>query len=59
MELSIFDCVSPLDYRYYGDDPNMIELLAPYVTERAYIASELEVEAAPREPGCLLAGRGG
>jgi adenylosuccinate lyase len=46
MEISLFDCVSPLDYRYYGDDPKMIELLAPYVSERAYIASELEVEAA-------------
>ncbi len=55
MELSIFDCVSPLDYRYYGDDPNMIELLAPYVTERAYIASELEVEAAAVQ---VLANRG-
>ncbi|MCE5216435.1 adenylosuccinate lyase [bacterium] len=46
MEFSIFDCVSPLDYRYYGDDPKMIELLGPHVTERAYILSELEVEAA-------------
>ena len=46
MDLSIFDCVSPLDYRYYGDDPKMVELLGPHVTERAYILSELEVEAA-------------
>jgi len=46
MEISLSDCVSPLDYRYYGDDPKMVELLAPTVSERAYIASELEVEAA-------------
>lgn len=46
MDLSIFDCASPLDYRYYGDDSAMVQLLSPYVTERAYIYSELEVEAA-------------
>ncbi|MBP8954493.1 MAG: adenylosuccinate lyase, partial [Armatimonadetes bacterium] len=55
MDLSLFDCVSPLDYRYYGDDPRMVELLAPYVTERAYIRSELEVEAAAAR---VLAKRG-
>ncbi len=46
MDLSIFDCASPLDYRYYGDDPQMVKLLGPYVTERAYIRAELEVEVA-------------
>lgn len=46
MDISIFDCVSPLDYRYYANDPRAVELLGPYVSERAYFRSELEVEAA-------------
>lgn len=46
MNISIFDCASPLDYRYYGNDPALLELLGPHVTERAYILSELAVEAA-------------
>jgi adenylosuccinate lyase len=46
MDISLFDCVSPLDYRYYGNDPKLLALLAPTVSERAYISSELEVELA-------------
>jgi adenylosuccinate lyase len=46
MDISLFDCVSPLDYRYYGNDPRLLALLAPTVSEKAYISSELEVELA-------------
>jgi adenylosuccinate lyase len=42
----LFDCVSPLDFRYWGQDPALRELLAPYVTERARVRSEARVEAA-------------
>lgn len=44
--LNIFDCVSPLDFRYYGQDKQLRELLGPYLTERARVASELQVEVA-------------
>ena len=42
----LFDCVSPLDFRYWGQDPALRELLAGYVTERARVRSEARVEAA-------------
>ncbi len=44
--INIFDCVSPLDFRYYGQDEQLRELLGPYLTERARVASELRVEVA-------------
>lgn len=44
--MDLFDCVSPLDYRYYGNDAKLVALLGPTVSERAYISSELEVELA-------------
>lgn len=45
-ERGIFDSVSPLDFRYYGQDRALQELLDPYVTERGRVASEAMVEAA-------------
>ena len=42
----LFDCVSPLDFRYWGSDRALRELLEPYVTERARVRSEARVEAA-------------
>jgi adenylosuccinate lyase len=44
--LSLFDCVSPLDFRYYGQEPALQRLLGEYVTERARVRSEARVEAA-------------
>jgi adenylosuccinate lyase len=44
--LELFDCVSPLDFRYWGQDRALRELLEPYVTERARVRSEARVEAA-------------
>lgn len=44
--INIFDCVSPLDFRYYGQDEQLRELLGPYLSERARMAAELQVEAA-------------
>ena len=46
MNISLYDCVSPLDYRYYGGEPKLVELLGPHLTDAACIRSELEVEAA-------------
>ncbi len=39
-----FDCVSPLDFRYYDD--SLREVFDPYVTESARVRSEAMVEAA-------------
>jgi adenylosuccinate lyase len=44
--LDLFDCVSPLDFRYWGQDPALRKLLEGYVTERARVRSEARVEAA-------------
>ncbi len=46
MKIDIYDCVSPLDFRYYGQDEALRKLLAPYVSERARLAAELRVEVA-------------
>jgi len=45
VQINIFDCVSPLDFRYYGPDLKLRERLAPYVSERGRLQSELRVEA--------------
>jgi adenylosuccinate lyase len=45
-ELSLFDCVSPLDFRYYGGDARLFTMLSPWVSERARVTSEAQVEAA-------------
>ena len=41
-----FDATSPLDYRYYGDNPKFFARLQPYVSETAYIKYILKVELA-------------
>lgn len=41
-----FDSTSPLDYRYYGDNPAFFARLQPYVSETAYINYILKVELA-------------
>ncbi len=41
-----FDCVSPLDFRYYLPNDKLRALLDDYVTERARVRSEAMVEAA-------------
>jgi adenylosuccinate lyase len=41
-----FDATSPLDYRYYGDNPKFFARLQPYVSETAYINYILKVELA-------------
>ncbi len=46
MDISIYDCVSPLDFRYYGQDENLRQLLAPYVSERGRIRALVAVEVA-------------
>ena len=46
MLIDAFDCVSPLDFRYYANDPRLVELLGPYVSERGRLRAELAVEAA-------------
>lgn len=45
-EFTVHDCVSPLDYRYYGGSPRVFALLSPYVSEAARVRSEARVEAA-------------
>ncbi|HEY3397120.1 MAG TPA: lyase family protein [Armatimonadota bacterium] len=45
-QLDIFDCVSPLDFRYWLQDDKLRPRLEPFVTERARVRSEARVEAA-------------
>jgi adenylosuccinate lyase len=44
--VSRFDAISPLDYRYYGDNPEFFKRLQPYVSEAANIRYLLRVELA-------------
>jgi len=44
--LSPFDCLSPLDYRYYAGKPEVFARLSPFLSERARVAYEAKVEAA-------------
>jgi adenylosuccinate lyase len=46
VHLTPFDCVSPLDFRYYGTSRSLFKKLAPFVSERARVAYELKVEVA-------------
>jgi adenylosuccinate lyase len=41
-----YDATSPLDYRYYGDNPTFFRRLRPYVSEAAYIDYSLRIELA-------------
>jgi adenylosuccinate lyase len=52
---TLFDNVSPLDFRYYGQDEALQKLLDPYVTESGRVRSEAMVEAAATR---VLARRG-
>ena len=44
--MDVFDSISPIDYRYYGDSPDFFARLQPYVSERANIDYLLRVEVA-------------
>src|SRR5438477_5096538 len=44
--MDLFDTISPIDYRYYGDDPQFFARLQPYVSEKANIDYLLRVEVA-------------
>ncbi len=46
MNINLFDCISPLDFRYYGPVQRIFEKLAPYLSERARVTYELRVEIA-------------
>lgn len=41
-----FDFISPLDTRYYGDNPAVFAALHPYLSEKAAITYQLKVEQA-------------
>jgi len=44
--METFDCVSPLDYRYYGENDRIYKKVHPYLSEEANIRYTLRVEAA-------------
>ena len=44
--MSVFDTISPLDYRYYGTNPALIKELKPYLSEEALIQYLCKVEVA-------------
>ena len=41
-----YDCVSPLDFRYYGQEADIFERLQPFVSETAFIRFQARVERA-------------
>ena len=43
---SRFDAISPLDFRYYGGDPELYEALHPYLSEEATVQYQARAEAA-------------
>ncbi len=43
--METFDAVSPLDYRYYGENQELFEQLKPFVSEGSYVTYLLKVEA--------------
>jgi adenylosuccinate lyase len=44
--MDLFDSISPIDYRYYGDTPEFRSRLQPYLSENANVAYLLRVEVA-------------
>ena len=38
------DCISPIDARYYGDDPELFKMIQPVLSEEAQIKTQLKVE---------------
>jgi len=44
--MDMFDSISPLDSRYYGSKKELVEMLSPYLSERARIKYQARVEAA-------------
>ena len=45
-KISIFDAISPLDFRYYGRNKRTFEKLQPYLSEAAFIKYALKIELA-------------
>ena len=43
--MDLFDCVSPLDYRYYGRKKEMVKEISKYFSENAKVAFQARVEA--------------
>ncbi len=43
---NIYDFVSPLDFRYYGDDPHVFQRVQPYLSEAAFIKYQARAERA-------------
>ena len=44
--MELYEAVSPLDFRYYGGDPDFMKRLLPYVSEAGYVTYQAKVEAA-------------
>src|SRR3989339_266801 len=44
--LPLYQALSPLDFRYYGRDPNVLSALAPYLSEEGFVRYMCKVEAA-------------
>ncbi|MDP7179852.1 MAG: lyase family protein [Candidatus Woesearchaeota archaeon] len=44
--ISIYDSISPIDFRYYGRNPELIKKLSPYLSEEGFTKYLAKVEAA-------------
>jgi len=45
-KIELFDCISPLDYRYYGGNKKYVRELSEYFSEKAKVKYQLRVEEA-------------
>ena len=45
-KINLFETISPIDFRYYGRNPEYIRLLGPYLSEEGFIRYLAKVEAA-------------
>lgn len=45
-KIDLFECVSPLDYRYFGRNDKLLKEASPFLSEEARIAYQLKVEEA-------------
>ncbi|MCX6802936.1 MAG: lyase family protein [Candidatus Diapherotrites archaeon] len=43
--IGLYDCVSPLDFRYYGGNKRLVKEISPYFSENAKVRYQARVEA--------------
>ena len=44
--MDLYDSISPIDYRYYGNNKAIFDKIQPFLSENAFVKYQLKVEAA-------------